>query len=336
MRKIIINISLILLFCSCTSYRFATIDVLQPATYSLPIQIDSILILNNAKEQDCSQGHSTVRKLSKEIQTYLISEVKESKDTVDVDSTTNYAITAFSEAIKQSGIFSSGIKLIPTYDESKKHTRSILDAFKSYNVDAIITLESLNYQDILTYHSAFESELKTITHSDWNIYFISNPLKGHRFSTEESYYWSSKVNRTECIKEAASYNGIKAAKEIFPYWKSDNRLYFGGINYMYTSIDKDIKNNNWKSAATKWKRLYDGEKKSSYMKGKMAYNMALFFEVKNELKTALDWINIANDIFKKKENKDYLAICQEYYSILKKRSENNDTLDKQLFINRVN
>lgn len=58
-RNIILLISGVVLS-SCSGMLYTTIDVLRPAKVSFPVDVNNLLIVNNAASQPQSYGHKTV------------------------------------------------------------------------------------------------------------------------------------------------------------------------------------------------------------------------------------------------------------------------------------
>ncbi len=321
---------------SCSSYKALDIEVLSPSEYQIPKGVKRITLLNNSKEQATDQGHYTYKH---NITTaYKTRKKLISKDRITVDSTCTNALYSMSNQLKASMLF----------DEIKLGRKEALPEITAHNIDeilnaqgteALLVLESLNYEDKLShlhysYYDVTEKELEVSTRSVWLLYYQNKINPPYRFIVTDTVYWNQEeIDRPACITEAVWQNSEKAAKKITPYWITVNRLYHSDISLLYHTVDENIKKGDWDAAAALWMQVYNGEKKESMKKARMAYNMALFFEIKNDLNTALEWLENSIVIFKKHEAQSELKVCALYSDILKRRISLNEKLNQQFLGN---
>lgn len=328
MRKLFFFFAAIL-FSACSSYQYVNIDVLTPSDYQIPSTTDSVILLNNSKEQASNEGHITTNKY---ISYNTITEREIRKDNIKVDSTTSIALYNMYNYLDESMLFSS-IKIGRKEAEPRIFALNIDNTLQQYEADALIILESLKYNDILrniNYYGNEANEIEVNTQSEWLIYYADNPYHPYRFTVKDTLYWESyATSRTNCVEEAIWNNAKLAAKQIIPHWISVNRIYYTGFNYIYNSIDDAIEKQDWESAAKHWMDLYNSEKKNTCQKGRMAFNMALFFEMKNDLDTSIMWLGKAIESFTEKNAKSELKLCGLYAKILNKRLSNQKKLNKQ-------
>jgi len=318
---------------SCASYNTLDIDILKPSSYQIPSDINSIVLINNSPEQAPSTGHSSYKQ---DITDYPTKIRKLSTDSIQVDSTCTNLLYSMSNQLSTSMLFSE-VTLGRKAFLPHVNVLNIDRAFQDYPADAMLVLESLTYQDKLTlfyyrYYDTYESELEVITHSIWTLYFDKEKnITPFRFIVSDTLYWDQNyVERSECVIEAVWHNAEKAAQYICPYWISVNRIYHTGKGSIYRNIDKNIQKNAWDKAAKQWILLFNGEKKKSLKKARMAYNMALFFEINNDLETAREWLSIAMEIFSDKQDKKNLNLCQLYDKVLENRLILQEQLNAQL------
>lgn len=332
MKKLLLFFSIIVLS-ACSTYHVVDIDILTPSEYQVKPNTYNVVLLNNAEEQSSDIGHSTYKQ--KANYGRYSRKRKVSDDDIKVDSTTVNSLDLMKASLSESMMFSSID--IGRYDAIPDiNYNNINNTFNQYPADALIVLESLNYHENLTriyyeYHEVEEKEVEVIIQSQWLIYYAENPNPASRFSSKDTFYWNEQnPNRAECVKIAVWENAREAAKKISPYWISVNRLYFTGSTFVYSEVDENIKVQDWEGAAKLWMSVFKGEKKSSKKKARMAFNMALFFEMKNDIETALMWLGTANEIFTEKSAESELEMCALYVKVLDQRLINQEKLNEQL------
>ena len=334
MKRYISIIFLALSLCTCSSYKSINIDILRPAAYTFPKGTQSIVLLNNADEQSTMVGHYSYKQ---DMTTAYESKRKKiSDDYVNVDSTTTMALYNMSNKLNEINIFPP-IKVGRFENTPKINNNNIIKYFDQYKTDAIIVLEDVSSLDEFTklYYSYFnvvEEELKVTSATRWKIYNKDKNISYYTYEQLDTIYWTAQnINREVCIQEAIWENAAKASNHIIPYWITVNRVFFTGSGFIYNDIEKKVSKNQWEDAAKYWMQIYNGENKNTITKGRMAYNMALFFELKNNIPSAIEWINTASNIFKENNDKakDEISICNTYNGILYKRTKMQKQLEEQ-------
>lgn len=321
----------LIFFSACVSYHELSIEVLNPPTYKIPPSVQSIALLNNAKEQNATIGHRTYTKdvYNTNLRPRLIS-----RDSIRVDSTIVNSLYNMYNLVNDSYLFNSIILEKERANPSISNL-TLKPLFDNYNTDAFLILESLAYTDEKTklYYGGYplsEVETKVITKSFWSIYYAAKELQPYQFTVYDTLYWTdADVDRADCVLESVWENADKASKKILPYWKSVSRLYYGGISYIYKQADEAVSTGDYKTAAAIWKELHDSYKKPHKTQGKMAFNLALFFELENNLTTSKEWLKEATDIFSSCEAEFELHLCTKYLEIINRRIADQEQLNTQ-------
>ncbi len=329
----LLSLCFILFLSSCGTYNKINIDVLQPSTYAFPEPVNQIVVHNNAKEQASNVGHtnykSTINYNNSNPKKKKIKEVN-----IKVDSTITTCLDNVNITLNSTGLFTKVLES----EELKNTTIAPYNSykfFKSYDVEAILVLERLTYQDNYTLltnkiYGNEEYEVEVIVKSNWSLYFSEKPAHGYPFEVSNTLYWNEKdADRTDCILQTVNENGYTAAQKISPYWEQVSRLYFTNISYVYKEIEEAIAQNDWTTAAKRWKAIYDSQRKDNKTKGRMAYNLALYFEMKNDFEASLSWLATADTLFTKTRAESEVYICQLYTKILNKRIINQKLIEQQ-------
>lgn len=310
---------LALLFTSCVSYYEATdIGILVSPTYQLPPEIDDIYIINNAKKN--TPGVHTTQNINLENnRSYKVSD-----DTIEIDSATS---TFLSNLESQANVF-------PVFNSIKIAPPDFSQNLKTSTCDALIVLEDFQFSTTLSkifygIYDSRKSEVRVITKSRWNIYYAKEENKQHPFTISDTLYWSHKnIDRVDCIHQSFWSHATKASQEFIPYWKDAQRLYHSNIFHTLSLAEDKVKTDDWESAAEIWMTMYNQQTRDSKLKGKMAFNMALYFETTNNIEGAKEWLTSAKRIFTKKKMKEEVQLCIIYRNILDTRAKKNKELDK--------
>lgn len=335
--KHILNSSLslcfILFLSSCVTYNKINIDVLQPSAYAFPEPVNQIIVLNNAKEQASNVGHTNYKKtINYNIPNPKKKKIKEVN--ISVDSTITACLYNVNNTLNSTGLFTKVLK-------SKKLNNSTIAPynsykfFESYDADALLVLERLTYQDNFTLltnkiYGNEEYEIEVIVKSNWSLYFSEQSSQIYTFEVSNTLYWDEQdADRADCILQTVYENGNNAAQRISPNWEQVSRLYFTNISYVYKEIEEAIALDDWTTAAKRWKAIYDNQRKDNKTKGYMAYNLALYFEMKNDLEASLSWLATANTLFTNNRAESEVSICQLYTKILNKRIINQKLIEDQ-------
>lgn len=330
MKNLLFIISIVLLS-GCSSYQTVSIDTLNAPAHPISPNIKKIVLLNNSEEQPANIGHTTYKQKA----TYSVTTTKKKVHSLEikVDSTCTTALYSMSNQLNTSLLLDyvsigrkSASPHITTY--SAKHV------LNQYQADALLVLEELAYEDNLThtyyeYFEVSEDEIEVSTHSKWNLYYANNQSP-YTFIMNDTLYWNDgELNRADCVLEAVWNNAEKSTKNIIPYWSTASRVYYTKNSLIYKEISEHINRGDWEAAAKIWISLYKAEKKDNNFKGRMAFNMSVFFETQNDIETALEWLGIANKIFVEKSSATDLNLCSQYIVILDARLKNEEKLNEQ-------
>lgn len=133
-------------------------------------------------------------------------------------------------------------------------------------------------------------------------------------------YWldlETQLKIDELYQEAGYWMGVEYAQRIFPTWVKVNRFYFNHEYIESQKADLYIQNGAVSEAAKNWLILAHNSNK--FIASKACFNLALAFEMLDELDTSLSWINKAYEL---KPNKEFLT----YKRIIEKRIEDKKML----------
>lgn len=301
------------LITSCTSLHTLVIDVEKPALITLPNDINTIVIVDNSVPQDRNIGHAE----------YIHGKRTDSQISIDTDSLNHLLVANLFEKVADKEYFDDVI----LYEQPLREDADFSEALPldtaiakeiciANNADAVLSLDRF----LLTTTSNeedfdFGATLKVLD-AKMDVRFQVYSNEGKAISPplyiNDSIYWAatysnnipiadSLPSRNQAVKEATQYMAGKIADALAPYWSNEPRWYFGDVK----PANKMMLNNDWAGALSLWKSAYEKEEKNIKKKARLANNIALAYELSDEMREALKWITISCDLFTKKEETSF-------------------------------
>lgn len=314
--KRVLYILTILLLSGCQSIEQLSIDYLLPADISFPNSLRRIGIVNNCPDKPSDKSHG--------LSGYLYGNGKLTAEALaEAIADENY----FDEVI----ICDSVLRANDTQERSlmltQAETQELTDLM---GVDFLIAVEGIDIE-----------KKKEITRMpDWGgCYAIIHSIVSPRLTVYlpnrqkplislqpcDSIFWD-RIAQTEeaviellpsdslIIAEASTFAGGIPLKHILPYWNTSNRYYFTNGNVAMRDAAVYAKENNWEEAINLWKQVYDSKKKGK-KRMQAAYNLALGYEMMDELQKAYEFATeaqqIAYELEKIKEIENIQAVAPE-------------------------
>lgn len=332
----------VFLFTSCSRVLFTSIDVLRPARITFPVEVNNILIVNNARPQPYDYGHNT-----------QLFDENARKISINTDSLPIFTVATLAQDISEKGFFNTVV-----FDPISNNTggmffspttpnESTIEQLRSkHQVEGVISLNRLkvNSDQAELYHQEsgqFISFIEARYEAQWSIHFPNNqqiiPLI-HR----DTVFWESEANsrrralsglpdRRNALIDGAIMTGQNAVNHFIPFWEKSDRFIFTSSNRdMRAGIDS-VYQRNWSAAATHWKKILD-KKPNAFLKAKAAHNIAVALEITGDLKGALQYSNLANENLTLLEQFDYRSFVHitRYNPIIRKRVDEYAIVQKQL------
>ena len=148
------------------------------------------------------------------------------------------------------------------------------------------------------------------------------------FSKTDTIYWEMRPDLTQdrVIKDASEYAGVLPARHLLPHWKEVERYYFdGGVSEM-RDAGIYVREQNWEEAASLWQSLYDSKKGKNKMYA--AYNLALYYEMQDELEKAREYLDVALSLAKEESWEKQMIV---FYQVqLEEEAQKNRHLKIQM------
>lgn len=329
---------IVLFFSSCTVYREYPIDVYKPGEIVVPPNIKSVaLVYRNFKYPADTLQHYYKNN-------YQLRKVK--NDPKNLDSIlVSYCLNELANKLKEE----KTVERINIFPELfKPHRGEKLPALnfdmvkritQSSNTDLLISLETFSY--FYSTYPPMDDRPKSnevITAAVWAIYnpitekiidrkTLIDTLFWNGYDENGNYQKKSKLPpRGVALKIAAQMAGEKYAKRFSASWQTVNRMYSVPPLPDFSDAATYIEKGEWDNAILLWKR-YANEKN-----GKMAinarYNIALGYEMKDQIELALKWLNSAQQLALSYKSREDLKMIASYKKELVSRIKDINRLNQ--------
>lgn len=304
---------IVLLFLnSCAGIKYITVETREPARIALPNHIRSILVVDNTVAQPRDTEH--------------FKELFGSNQVVGSSASSDSLAFFYTEALAQflgEDDFFVDVKHLQTpirtdndyLSEIAISPEEMIALRNESNCDAILSLENLNIETykkeryreegytyahlfgrlnstLRVYAPTMEGLLPTVHFQDSLLWEGFDVRDRDAYS---SYYLLPTVE--EAMKELVVRAADKMSYVLTPYWMKQDRWY-------YLSSDAKMKEgaafaeiNKWQDALDSWTSFYNSEKDKK-KKAKAANNIALAYEMIDDLQSAFEWAEIAEKAFR--------------------------------------
>lgn len=348
--KSLLSLAIILcsvMFCtSCTSVKTVVIDVQKPEEILLPPTISNIAIVNNAVPQPQSVGHVEYKYTKKG------DKIKKNVSVQNDDACKTLTESLYTELsninrFNTISYYEYPLRNDTSYTEILKiDTNTLQELFNKTNSDAIIALDRLTINTTSNtepYDLGIDIDFLDINIEAYlSLYPKDISKEPSRFYLSDSIYWDAMYtskNRQLLSKdtipsmenaliESTSYIAEKIAKAFVPTWVSKLRVYYGDSK----EANRNIEANEWEQARSTWESLYKVEQNTK-KKARLASNIALGYEVADNLQDALKWAQTAVELFTQTTtteiDKNNLQMAKDYYEELLTRLNDFRLLDSR-------
>jgi tetratricopeptide (TPR) repeat protein len=329
----------LLLFTACTVYREYPIEVYKPGEIYVPSTIkNAAIVYRNFKYTgDTLQNHYTADgQLMKAI-----------NDPENLDSLlVTICLNELATHLKNNNVFEE-IPIFP-YDAFERHTDEDLTDLPpeiiqqlalDSNSDIIISLETFSWF-FSDYSASFGSPAagEVITAAIWGIY---DPLKSNaveRKTLIDTVFWNgldkegnfeqdyNPPPRLTALQLASVFAGSNYARRFYADWQTVNRMYSVPPLPDFADAAFYFEEGKWDHAIELWQKYADNRN------GKMAinarYNLALAYEMKDDLETAQEWLAAAHELARTYRSKNDIQMIALYQKTLETRKREIAQLNK--------
>lgn len=329
---------LFLAISSCTLYKELPIEIYEPSESTLPAHANKALfVYRNFKYNNDTLIHY----YTKDKRLHRIN-----NDPPYLDSMLAWtALSKTAQNLKTQnvcteiqtapGLFKShrGKKMQALSPDFIQHTGNL------YNCDLIISLEMLScfYNEYSWETMDDGPACEVITATIWAIYDVQHLKLLERKTLIDTIFWNQYDEqgnyqaglllppRLEALKIAAELVGENYAQHFYGHWQKVKRQYSVPPLPDFAEAEKYALENEWDKAIGLWQR-YAGDEQ-----GRMAinarYNLALAYEMKDDLETANRWIDAALQLATEYRSKEDIRLILTYKKVLHKRLQDLQKLE---------
>lgn len=344
MRLRIISVFLLILSSAgCTVYNHYPIDIYKPGEVNFPLSMEKVVIVS----RNFNYTADTLLHFYKN--NYNL--VRAKNDPADLDSLLiTICMKELAVNLSDNNVFAD-LHVLP-YRTFEKHSGEHLSEFSSGLIEQIASAADADLLISLdTYSSFFSSYPETwdspetnevITVSVWSIY---NPAKKsliERKTMIDTLYWNGYDDegnlkkgfrlpaRLAALEQASAVAGENYAKRFYAGWQTVDRIYSVPPLPEFSEAARYFEEGDWNKAIRLWQKYANDRNGKTAIHAR--YNLALGFEMKDDLEAAQKWLNAALDLATKYRNKDELKMILDYREVLTNRQK--ETLKLKLLNER--
>lgn len=296
---------------SCQTLEELSIDYMLPADISFPVELKRVAIVNNISATPDNQIPPKEAPQVNEI----------SRAVAHPEGNAATTLQSLAESIAQENYFDlvvicdSALRAKDiTSRESTLSQQEVQSLITKLDVDFIIALENLQMKAtrILRYlpaWSCFQGTIDMKVFPTLKVYLPTRKGPMVTIHAKDSIFWEE-LGGTETyvrthlreddkiVEEASEFAGTVPMKYLLPYWKTGKRyIYTGGsVNMRDAAIY--VRENSWEKAFKLWEQVFQSTQ-SPKKQMCAALNIALYYEMKDEVEKAQTWAIKAQELASK-------------------------------------
>ena len=313
-------------------YSVVEFEVLEPATVSFPEHVEQLLVVNRAPfTMDVFQEEDR--------------EGMEREHLVIVDTLiSNNTLRGLQAVLQESPIEKFHHPI--WFSERRSDTAALNDLILTkpevnslcdrYGADVLISFESytLDLDEHYDYYSGAPSVVQNHYYEvsnevKWNIHIPISPTPFDTYVTIDTIYFSNVLNGepipvpsiTGMIAELFYDSGTKYGRYLVPVWNRTSRTLYKGKGDLLKQASKFTDRGEWEDAFAIWSNLTTSP--DSTVVSKAYHNMAIFYELEDNLDSASYMVNMALVY-------DSLALVENYREELEIRILNQKEVRNQV------
>ena len=271
-------IFLMALLSSCGGIQYFAVETREPARVNLPSNIFSLTIVNNVVQQPNDVGHDSIP----------IGHTQPERVQAASDSAAIFYTEALAQFLNEEDYFhqvlyyNKPLRKLIIETKKRNHFRQ-----QGYNY---ASMTGKIHSVLRVYLPTMDGKVPAVQYSD------SIHWDGFDIQDGRAYADIMLPSREEAIKQLAIKAAEKMTYVFAPHWEMQDRWYYTHSNSSMREGEAYAKGSDWLNAIEKWKSVYNSRSKK-LDKAKAANNIALAYEMSDDMQQALEWAIIANDLF---------------------------------------
>lgn len=300
----------VILFSSCSGIKYLTVETREPAQVTLPSDVLSVTIVNNVITQPNDIGHTTKR----------VGHSSEDKIKASADSISIIYMEALAQFLEEEDYFQK-VHFIPAslrkdkdfFADNPITPESMMKLMEDTGADAIISLDKLllqtNFREFYKQQGYSYGNLTSHIESLIRVYlptlegkipavFYNDSLKWEGFDIQDENAYSTLMipSREEAMKLIVIHAAEKMTNVLAPHWEMQDRWYYTLPASLMREGETYAKGAEWHQALNKWESFYNRSSKK-VEKAKAANNIALAYEMLDDMSKSYEWATKANELF---------------------------------------
>ncbi len=337
---------------SCISVEQLSIDYMLPADVSFPVSLKRVAIVNNVSQPAGQAGTANVQ--DKETDATSRSH-KTYNGNAQLTAEALAGALAEADYFDEVVICDSALNSAEQTSPQPLTSQTVGQLTDKLDVDFLISLENIR----------LDANQRIGYISDWNLYYGAIDVKVYptvriylpnrkvpmaTINSSDSIFWEATgtsegeiraqlIKETDMLDQASEFAGTVPAKHLLPYWKTANRYFFYGSSVALRDAAIYAREGHWDTAIELWQGHYHNKKGKQQMYA--AYNIALGYEMQDNITQALEWAlkaqAIACEIDKIDEqqkteatHKPHYIMTTLYVNELQERKEGMTRLNAQM------
>jgi hypothetical protein len=306
-------ITITLLFGNCMGIRHLTIDTREPGQIAWSPNVSSVVVVNNVVQQPNDIGHSQL----------ALGQTNWERATASFENMAIYYTTALAEFLadeehfEQVLFFPDLIRTDRDFFMERPLTPELMgDIMRRSGADAVISLDRLLMQtDVREYfvseglpfgritariQSVIRVYMPVLT-GEIPVIHYSDSLTWRGFDVDDSemrYFIDFLPTREEAMTDLIFRAAERMTSTLSPHWVAQERWYYTSLNARMREGQRFAQGNQWDRALDRWQTAYNGFSRRAD-RARAAHNIALAYEMLDDIETALDWSIVANGHFVK-------------------------------------
>lgn len=293
MRKSVVSIILAAgaMLASCSSLQTVSFEQLQAADVSFPDAVRRVAVINNMPVVPAKDSKGTI---SPELE-------GDGKVAAEALAENIANVNYFDQVVICDSVFRvhddvPRVNVLLTKDEIAKLTEDLgVDMLFSFDRIHIQTKPGvLFFPDFPMPIDAVDAVLSPVV----RVYVPNRDKPLFIVAKQDTISWEMEptLSDKKIIKEASEYAASIPVEHLLPHWREVTRFYYDGGSVEMRDAGVYLRENNWEGAYKLWKAAY--EKKKGQQKMKAAFNIALYYEIKDEVEKAKEWVENARKLVK--------------------------------------
>ncbi len=321
--------------CVANSYEYVQYEVLRPADYTLPADVERVALVCTAPVKETANVYIALNDNK-------LATIPKGVDTIGI-----FAIRTIANILNSSGYISATCDT--TRGDFDYIVRNSLKICAANNAQGIIVLQNIDNNAEINlekiYLGSFESTLLSGTfvgNSHLELTFVRPGGIYKNFEPRnDTLIWNAEAETVElCIRELPEYDEVelacaensaqKFAMQIVPSWERISRAIFANNNADFGNAHEWLRRNEWSEAQNIWGEIYNGRNVRN--SARAAYNLAISFDCKGDITQAIAWCNNSIEKYNALKNSDIKekAAAEKLFEEMLARQKEIELLDKQM------